>query len=125
LAAVARAGFTTVISLLPEEPHYSLPGEAEIVARLGMTFEHIPVIWSAPAQADLEQFFTAMERHAGEPVFVHCAANMRVSAFMFLYRVKQLGWRREDALPDLHALWQPNATWQAFIDNELKPQKGS
>jgi uncharacterized protein (TIGR01244 family) len=120
LAAIKNAGFTTVINLATADPRYALPDEANIVARLGLTYEHIPVIWETPTHADLERFFAAMARHAREPVFVHCAANMRVSAFMFLYRVKQLGWRVEDALPDLRALWQPNPTWQAFIDNELE-----
>jgi uncharacterized protein (TIGR01244 family) len=122
LAAVAQAGFKTVISLRPDEPQHSLPDEAEIVRRLGMTFEHIPVVWNAPTHEDLEAFFAAMERHAGETVLVHCAANMRVSSFMFLYRVNRLDWRVADALPDLHALWQPNPTWQAFIDSQLQPE---
>ena len=69
--------------------------------------------------ADLEAFFAAMEQHAHRRLYVHCAANMRVSAFVMLYRVLRLNWRLEDALPDLHALWQPNETWQALIDAAL------
>ena len=119
LAAVARAGFEAVINLALHGEEYSLPDERGTAEALGMLYEHIPVIWQRPAAADLDAFFAAMDRHAGRRLYVHCAANMRVSAFMLLYRVLELRWSLEDALPDLRAIWEPNDTWQAFIDAEL------
>jgi protein tyrosine phosphatase (PTP) superfamily phosphohydrolase (DUF442 family) len=119
LGAIARAGFEVVINLALHDCEGAPPDERRTVEGLGMTYEHIPVVWQHPAPADLEAFFSAMDRHAGRAVYVHCAANLRVSAFMLLYRVIRLGWRLEDALPDLQAIWQPDDTWQAFIDAAL------
>ncbi len=116
LAELAAAGTEVVINLALHDDTYSLPDERLTVEGLGMVYEHIPVIWQQPTRADLDAFFAAMDRHAGCRICVHCAANMRVSAFMFLYRVLRLGWPVEAALPDLHAIWQPNDVWQRFID---------
>jgi uncharacterized protein (TIGR01244 family) len=119
LTRVAHAGFAVVINLALQDDQYSLPDERRTVEGLGMDYEHIPVIWQRPTPADLEAFFAAMDRHAEQRIYVHCAANLRVSSFVLLYRVLRLGWRLEDALPDLEALWQPNDTWQAFIEDAL------
>jgi protein tyrosine phosphatase (PTP) superfamily phosphohydrolase (DUF442 family) len=121
LTRVAQEGFAIVINLTLHDGEYSLPDERRTVESLGMVYEHIPVVWQRPTHADLEAFFAALDRHAGQRIYVHCAANFRVSSFVLLYRVLRLGWRLEDALPDLEAVWQPNDTWQAFIDDALAP----
>ena len=54
------------------------------------------------------------------PVFVHCAANKRVSAFVFLYRVLHQRVSRFEAERDLHAIWQPDEVWSQFIQNHLE-----
>jgi hypothetical protein len=40
---------------------------------------------------------------------------MRVSAFMYLYRQLYEGVSETVARQDLHQIWQPNPTWQAFM----------
>jgi protein tyrosine phosphatase (PTP) superfamily phosphohydrolase (DUF442 family) len=57
---------------------------------------------------------------ATQPVFVHCAANMRVSAFMYLYRLIYEGMSDEQAKSDLQKIWTPNDTWQAFIQQAIE-----
>ncbi len=126
LAAVAAAGFQDVINLALHDDVYSLPDERGTVEALGMSYTHIPVVWQQPTPADLAAFFAAMDRSQGHRIYVHCAANMRASAFMYLYRVLRVGWPSAAALPDLHAVWQPNETWQAFIDAALaRPDRDS
>ena len=121
LGAIAQAGFGTVINLaLHDDPRYSLPDEPGAVRALGMTYVHIPVQFATPTQADLLAFFDAMDAHHGERVWVHCAANMRVSAFLGLYRVLRQGADRESAFDLMRDLWQPNAVWTAFIDEALQ-----
>ena len=61
-----------------------------------------------------------MEAFDDRPVFVHCAANMRVSAFVFLYRVLNQGVGVSEAERDLHAIWQPDEVWSRFIQEQLK-----
>jgi hypothetical protein len=43
--------------------------------------------------------------------------NMRVSAFMYLYRTLREHVDPRAALADLHRLWTPNPTWQRFLDS--------
>ena len=122
LAAVAAANYDVVINLaLHDDPRYSLKDEAGLVASLGMTYLHIPVIFSAPQPIQLAQFCDAMAAHQGKKMFVHCAANYRVSAFVGLYRVLRQGWDNDRAFALMHELWQPDETWQHFIDAALLP----
>jgi hypothetical protein len=57
-------------------------------------------------------------------VFVHCAANMRVSAFVFLHRVLHHHVSKAEAEGDLHAIWKPDAVWSQFIQDQLASQSG-
>lgn len=125
LSAIAEAGFTTVINLaLHDDPRYSLPDEAGVVQSLGMSYVHIPVQFSTPTQANLLEFFAAMEAHESEKRWIHCAANLRVSAFLGLYRVIKQGWEQERAFALMNELWQPNEVWSSFISSMLDQQRG-
>jgi hypothetical protein len=78
------------------------------------------VDFKAPSPRDFQAFSRVMDAFAGRPVFVHCAANMRVSAFVFLYRVLRQGVAIADAERDLHAIWQPDEVWSEFVRSQLK-----
>jgi protein tyrosine phosphatase (PTP) superfamily phosphohydrolase (DUF442 family) len=119
LAAIAEAGFEVVINLGLSGTEYALRDERGSVERLGMDYLHIPVLWEAPSAEDLDRFIAAMQSLEGRQVFVHCAANKRVSTFIALYRIAALGWPRETALGEIRAIWEPNPIWQRFIDTEL------
>jgi protein tyrosine phosphatase (PTP) superfamily phosphohydrolase (DUF442 family) len=125
LQSIASAGFATVINLaLHNDPRYSLPDEPGSVAALGMSYVHIPVEFAAPTQQDLLAFFEAMDQCRGQKVWVHCAANMRVSAFLGLYRVLRQGWEEERAFDLMRSLWQPNEVWSSFISTALRQGRG-
>lgn len=125
LHAIAAAGVLTVINLaLHDDPRYSLPDEAATVSALGMQYVHIPVQFAVPTRADLLAFFAAMQIHAGEKVWLHCAANIRVSAFLGLHRVMNLGWEHSAAFAQMNELWQADAVWSAFIAAMLQPRNG-
>jgi uncharacterized protein (TIGR01244 family) len=126
LGTIAAAGFDTVINLaLHDDARYSLPDEAGTVRGLGMAYEHIPVQFAAPTESDLLAFFAAMDARRGGKVWVHCAANMRVSVFLGLYRVLRQGWPREKAFDVMNSLWEPNEVWKAFIERMLaNPPRG-
>ena len=120
LAAIAQAGFTAVINLaLHDDPRYSLRDEAGTVESLGLDYVHIPVQFAAPRQSELQAFFDAMDARSGEKLWVHCAANIRVSAFLGLYRMIRQGWPRERAFALMDGLWKPNEVWDAFITQSL------
>jgi len=125
LQEIAAAGFKTIINLaLHDDPRYSLPDEAGTVRSLGMGYVHIPVQFSAPTKQDLAQFLAAMRAHVGQKVWVHCAANIRVSVFLGLYRVIEQGWEREVAFAQLSELWQPDDVWSVFIESALGSPNG-
>ena len=115
LAAVAQAGYQAVINL-----HVSpdLPDEGDVVRALGMEYVHINVPWERPERSHLERFFAAMEARRERRLFVHCAANKRVSAFMALYRIHRLGWARDEALSFVDVPSFP-PVWQAFVEEML------
>jgi protein tyrosine phosphatase (PTP) superfamily phosphohydrolase (DUF442 family) len=88
-----------------------------------MSYVHIPVDFKTPTSQDFRAFCRVMGAFDDRPVFVHCAANMRVSAFVFLYRVLVQRIAVRDAEPDLYAIWQPDAVWTKFIRAELEAPK--
>lgn len=97
----------------------AIANEAQLVQSFGMEYIVIPVNWDAPTMTDLDKFLQAMEQRQQQKIFVHCAKNMRVSAFVYLYRRLNLNCDRKQAIADLHKIWQPNETWQKFIDAKL------
>jgi protein tyrosine phosphatase (PTP) superfamily phosphohydrolase (DUF442 family) len=87
---------------------------------MGLTYVHIPVDFKAPSARDFRAFCRVMEAFDDRPVFVHCAANMRVSAFVFLYRVLCQDVAQAEAERDLLAIWQPDEVWSRFIQDQLR-----
>jgi protein tyrosine phosphatase (PTP) superfamily phosphohydrolase (DUF442 family) len=124
LDAIAVAGYDTVINLaLHDDPRYSLPDEAGTVRSLGMVYVHIPVQFAAPTEDDLLAFFAALQAHAQDKLWIHCAANLRVSAFLGLYRVIRQGWDVDAAFALMRELWQPDEVWAGFIDRMLRAHR--
>ena len=87
-AALRQAGFDVVINLALPTSDNALPNEGDLVSAQGMTYVHIPVKFDAPQPADFDRFTRVLDASAGQRVFVHCAANKRVSAFVFLHRLR-------------------------------------
>ena len=111
-AAIREAGYEVVINLaLPTSP--------------GLNYVHIPVNFDEPAVADVDRFFKAMQANEGRRIFVHCAANMRVSAFMYLYRRLKKNVPDAEALRDLHQIWIPNDTWAGLIEAVMNHRTGA
>jgi uncharacterized protein (TIGR01244 family) len=119
IVEIAKAGFQVVINLGLTKTDYALEDEAGLVKSSGMAYVHIPVLWDAPQKIDLESFFAVMDAHQDKRVYVHCAANMRVSSFLALYRILRLGWDRDRAFRDVYQIWTPDERWQSFIEEML------
>jgi protein tyrosine phosphatase (PTP) superfamily phosphohydrolase (DUF442 family) len=117
--SISEAGFEAIINLALPTSDNAIPDEENIVTSLGMAYYPIPVDFQAPQDQDLEMFCQLMQAYADRKLFVHCAANMRVSAFVFLYRVVCQGVGVAEAEVDLHAIWQPDEVWSRFIEEQL------
>ncbi|MBI3413822.1 MAG: protein tyrosine phosphatase family protein [Verrucomicrobia bacterium] len=118
-AAIRAAGFETVINLALPTSDYALPNEGELVSAQGMTYIHIPVKFNEPLREDFDRFTRMMDACAGQKVFVHCAANMRVSAFVFLDQLRRGNTTRADAERDLKRIWKPDGVWGEFVNERL------
>ncbi len=118
---IADAGVQVVINLALTTSQGALPDEDNVVESLGMKYIHIPVEWNNPTRQNLDDFFSAMDEYKEEKVLVHCQANYRASSFVMLYRVLRLGWKKEEAIPVMEKMWNPEdfPVWQKFIDENL------
>jgi protein tyrosine phosphatase (PTP) superfamily phosphohydrolase (DUF442 family) len=115
LLAVRSHGFDTVVNLGLQDPRYCLPDEARTVGELGMSYHQIPVNFQNPTLTDFEAFQRVMRECRGRRLFVHCAANLRVSCFIALFGETDLGWTREQADAHIRRLWEPNEVWNDFL----------
>ena len=119
LSSVKIAGYRSIINLAPGTHENALPNEREIVESLGIEYIHIPVKFDRPTSEDFDCFCDVMKSSQERSVFVHCAANLRVSSFMYLYRRIFEGTTHEAAQIELAKIWSPNPVWQEFIDRTI------
>ncbi|KOP24827.1 beta-lactamase [Hapalosiphon sp. MRB220] len=116
---IKEAGYQLVVNLALPDSHNALINEKEIVEFQEMEYVHIPVVWEKPTFDNVKDFFQVMEANTSKKVFVHCAANKRVSAFMYLYRRLSQGINEAEAKKDLHQIWIPDYHWQKFIEQVI------
>ena len=65
---------------------------------------------------DVENFFKVLQAFTGQKIWVHCAKNMRVSCFIYLWQkhVQQLA--ESQARYPMSEIWQPTGVWQELIE---------
>lgn len=119
-ALMAAEGYEAVINLaLHNDPRYSLADEAASVAAARLEYVHIPVQFGNPTARDFAAFGAAMDRLQSRKLWVHCAANMRVTAFVGIYRARHLRWKKDAAFELMRSVWEPDAVWSEFIKSQL------
>lgn len=114
-AVIRDAGYKMVINLAPANVENSLSDEALLLSNLGLTYIHIPVNFKKPTSKDFQKFVESISSSNLDETWIHCAANMRVSAFIYKYRCEVLNEKPEDAKRDLKKIWEPNSVWKQFI----------
>ena len=119
-SAIKEAGYEVVVNLAMPTSTNAIPNERQLVNSQEMIYVHIPVKWEAPTGKNLDDFFGIMKANESKKVFVHCALNMRVSAFVYLFRVIWQGVTPADAKEQLHQIWEPDGVWRDFIEHELE-----
>ena len=92
--------------------------EGFLVAREGLTYVQIPVDWDEPRLEDVGMFLDVMRANRERKVFVHCFANMRASAFVYLYRTLVEGVPEAEARRTMEAVWDPSEqpAWARLIE---------
>lgn len=115
--AICESRFDVVINLGLQDPRYCLPDEEGLIKSLGMAYHHIPVEFNAPTTENLVQFFQVMDDCQGKKIFIHCAANYRVSCFVSMYVQARYGWSEMQAMEYIRCVWEPDQTWLQFMNN--------
>ncbi len=115
-AQIAKEGYAAVVNLATGTSPDAIPDEGDVAAASGMTYYHIPVVWTAPEISDLDRFFSVMDDLRDKKVWVHCVVNKRASAFVYLYRLINLGVPEEEAIRPMNVVWEPDGIWRGFIE---------
>ena len=115
LLDIVDAGYQVVINLSLRESPGAIENEGQILKDANINYVHIPVIWESPTLENIKQFFQTMDKYQAKKVFVHCVLNMRVSIFVYLYRILQLNLPPEKVYPQVLKIWQPDQVWNNFI----------
>ena len=119
LNSIANGGYEAVINLAPNTTiEGRIINEEGILKSNNITYIHIPVDFNNPLDEDFNKFVAALEQNKHKKIWVHCAANMRVSAFVFKYRRDVLGLSPKNIEEDLEAIWVPNKTWSSFLEKK-------
>ena len=119
LAVIADDSYQVIINLGLRDGKYALKDEAASVTALGMEYHHIPVLFDNPKVSDLTLFIELMKKHTEQKTLVHCAANYRASVFTGLYLFAANKLDEDEVLPFIEEVWQPDPTWQLFIEEGL------
>jgi hypothetical protein len=80
------------------------------------------VLWEKPQASQFTLFSQVLWAMREDTVLVHCACNMRASAFVFLYRVLHEAVPLQEAAEIMHRVWRPQGVWQEFIASQLAEQ---
>ena len=116
---IAKANYQAVINLAMPNSENAIPEEGNIVTAHKMVYVHIPVPFDAPTVEHVRQFIKIMNVFSEQKVWVHCALNYRVSAFLYHYQRLQ-GATDEQASCAILPSWQPNEVWQRFMTLSMK-----
>lgn len=114
-AAIAADGYRVIINLALVNSSNAIANEDAVVTQLGMSYLHLPVSWDKPERGDFLLFNRLLSALDGQKIWIHCALNMRVSCFLYLYQKHILKWPDDAARYPMSQLWQPEGVWTELI----------
>jgi len=120
LELIANEGFEVVINLAVATTSNALVNEDKIVSYLNMSYIHIPVNFENPKISDLKLFLNILQSLGANKVWIHCAKNYRVSAFMYVYHKYILHTPFEQIDLSIFDIWQPSLIWQELMKVQLE-----
>ena len=120
LELIANEGFEVVINLAVPTTSNALENEDKIVSSLNMSYIHIPVDFENPKISDLKLFLNILQALGANKVWIHCAKNYRVSAFMYVYHKYILHTPFEQIDLSIFDIWQPSLVWQELMKVQLE-----
>lgn len=122
LEKLKTEGVKTIINLRPPREHQAAREEAK-AKELGLRYFNIPVEFGNPQDQQVEEFFKLTDDAANRPMFIHCAAAIRVAAFWMIRRVLRDGWSIEKAEAEAKKIGLTNQDWQDFATDYIERHK--
>ena len=89
--------------------------EKRVFESSNVKYIHLPVDFDNPRESDFEKFVLIISKFKSKKLWIHCAANMRVSAFIYRYRRDILKLKHTDIIGDLEVIWKPSKIWVNFL----------
>ncbi|RXK03634.1 hypothetical protein CRV02_00105 [Arcobacter sp. CECT 8989] len=117
---IKNENFDVVINLALSSATNALENEDKVVSELGMTYIHIPVDFEEPKLSDLNLFLRIMSGIKDKKVFIHCAKNYRVTAFMYIYHKHVLNTPFENIDVSIFEEWSPSQNWQNIMKTDFQ-----
>lgn len=124
LSKLKEGGIKVVINLRPHS-EYDGGREQTKVKELGLSYFNIPIVFREPQPEDADDFLKITdEQLKNGPVFIHCAAAIRVGAFWMIRRVLRDGWEYDKALAEANKIGlRNNATLIEFAKGYIEKNK--
>lgn len=106
LEALAKAGYRSIVSLLPENegtPSLPLTEEESYARSLGLSFYHFPVSM-AEMSPEMINRFRAFVAEIPTPTYLHCATGKRSGALIMMHVAVKNGLSGDAALNQASAM---------------------
>jgi uncharacterized protein (TIGR01244 family) len=107
-AKLKADGVKAVLNLRTPGEHRA-DEEQAAVEKAGMKYFNIPVVYTAPTDAQVDEFLNITDDAANRPMFIHCTAAIRVGAFWMIRRALRDGMSVDAALEDARKVGLNNA----------------
>lgn len=120
---IAQEGFEVVLNLALHDSSNAIENEDKVVTSLGMSYFHIPVNFEEPKLSDVKLFLNTLQALGANKVWVHCAFNYRVSAFMYIYHKYVLQTPFENVDLSMFEQWSPDENWQKLMKIDIEELK--
>ncbi len=107
-AQLKADGIRAVLNLRTAD-EYRIDDEVAAIKAAGLRYFHVPVVYTKPAAASVDEFLKVTDDPANRPLFIHCTAAIRVGAFWLIRRVVRDGWTYDAALAEARKVGLLNA----------------
>jgi uncharacterized protein (TIGR01244 family) len=98
-AKLKADGVKAVLNLRQPSEHRADEERAAVEAA-GLKYFNIPVVFSNPVDAQVDEFLKLTDDPANRPLFIHCTAAVRVGAFWAIRRALRDGMSVDAALEE-------------------------
>ena len=107
-AKLKAEGVKAVLNLRTPGEHRAEEEQAA-VEQAGLKYFNVPVVYTAPQDAQVDEFLRITDAAENRPMFIHCTAAIRVGAFWMIRRLTRDGWAWDKALEEARAVGLRNA----------------